>query len=223
MSAATQSRREQITLLTPQKTGSLRIDAVYHNVPITALFAYVNALIAEILPDQAISPVYVLKYRRTMNDESGNANSLLFDLIDIRGGINPRSDSLFTAHPAAAELEKIRAVFINNKFFLSVYQNNEEYLPTPRIIELYNVRRVEGFQNNKTKNPDGPTSFFAWDTNVITESNELYRDLNRWNQRMHSFETNTFVTYGFEFLVDEDDHAGVVVDDAAPQKKRSPK
>lgn len=215
---ASSARRAQETLITPARTGTLNIDAQYHNTQISALFMYVFSLLNETTEYKEVRPIFVLKFNKKLTDEAGQTTSILYDLIDIRATANPNSDSLFGFNDSFAELRKVRSVFVNNKFYISHYLANEAYLESLPIVEFFNVMKVSTYQNKKTRKLDGPVSYYAWNTYIVTDANELYHRLNAWNKRIMEFENTASAAYLFEYAVADNEEALQI-----PENKRSPK
>ena len=215
---STETARQQIVLTSPKQGDSLRIDAQYHSVPVTALMRYVNTLKTELDLDETISPIYVLKFRREMWDApKEKIIGLVFDLLDIRATSNPMSDSFFDLNEHTQKLQDISNVIINNNFFINKFILNRSYMPTVMIVELHNIRHEQNYTSAKTKKDLPQNGFYAWDTIVITDADEIYKDLSLWNLRLGRFENPHASIYNFKYAFNLEMEAT-----KGPARKRSP-
>lgn len=199
---ASQAKREVITLTTPKKTASLKIDKEFKNTQFHGLIGYVSDVVDKYCDGHSnLSPVYVLKFFKEFKDQKDNVSSLLFDLVDIRSRIHPDSESLFGLNKVTGAISQVRRVFINNKYFIHKYLINREFMKR-EIIELSDFKRID------SKDEAGKDIvYYAWATSVITNEVEIYKILNKWNARNNVFDSRAAGMYTFEYLVPVEESA----------------
>lgn len=186
---SSKSIRPQITLTSPSKNATLDIDKQYRSVQLSALFNYVETLIADGVAGNANNLIYLMKFNREIRNDTGKVTSLIFDLVDIRKGASMRSPSFMESNPAAAELGQIRRVFVSNMFFVSRYLLNMRVIPAAGLVEFSNVHRVKGMQSD--------SEFYAWDSTIVTRPEKIQRGMTAWNARDQNFESSAAADFGF--------------------------
>ena len=196
--SSSESRSNKVTITSPRGT-TLQIDERYKSASLNAVLVYLFALLKECADiPKAVNPTMVVKLHKVLVDAEQNATGLLLDLIDIRASRHPGSVSFWSFNKHCGDLAMVHKIIVNNKIFIGKFLALEHLMTPAKLLELscFGSRTATGAEGQSIQ-------FFVWDTNVITNENEIYKCLNKWLLRQRAYESEATQEYPFEFLVPE--------------------
>lgn len=196
----------------PVKGGfTLIINPEYHSTSFTNLIRYIKQQCMSNGSKIIRKPTlfnYILRLRKECNDKYNGSTCLLLDLLEIYPD-NTFKNGLINNSRGFPDLEKIRSVFINNRFFLS---NAIRYFLRPGDIIIFNnVTEKKGISINKTEDDEGRVInntpldiiYYTWSTYIPQNDDKFFKPIiDRWESQVNDYEERLDKEFPIQFIND---------------------